>query len=605
MAIISIEFTLPFETEASVTIKGEQTEITIVGVLNDSIRTGSEVVLSMTYELAPGAIPAWALPTEVISWIDHNGVDIGSGNSISYYPAEDGPQSVEVRVTLEDISDPIKEYRYEFTQDYSYTVTQLESSTRIYEFQYQSSNGILRYDNMDIMRAMTYFPKWSSTYKSHFSNTSKILSPHFERVSFHTNDLDNILANNQTLHGRPSYEYSNTICKILTIRKPNYIKTEYGFCYHLGENSSMSIDSVPIGAFKRTIANPINFIDVGLYAGTQKVRLPKATVIYVQSPVATFQNQETVTISGISSRGNYISEEILLDSALPVEAINRYHMITSFSGNTEELRVSNFINHQISHVDRTALSKRIVNSRGIYFTPLFELDGNILHVLNGDLVAKNEEYKFILPYAPDRLLISNLLDVMLVYNNSLYCSKLFLDYTDLTQPNSSMNNNDFIWVNDENAAQHEEARLTINTDLLKADYPGSSIRISIKNNGEITYITSKSQLSSSRDSWILLSNTGNRISMVLNIDNDAPYEYGLEISNHKHIYYAMISQNKLDFIKVEEDVSDIYIHDKALYFIDQAGNTTVAKPIRLGFTTDDSYSYLHFPFKEIEVLYND
>lgn len=585
-----------------VSINTAGTGIVIDGLLNDRVGYGLQVDLSMTYSIGPNIIPDGASLVETIEWIDHTGLSLGTTDAISYFPSTEGAQSLEVIVTL---SDPLLDFSYTFSQDYSYAVDVLYENIIKFFIPFISEHGILRYSNMDITRTLSYFPKWSSAYKNHFSNSSKILSPIFERVSFHTNDIDEIMASNNTIHKYPSYEYKSKIRKILTINSPDYIATELGHCFNLGENSSMSLDSVQIGAFNRSAADPISIISEEVFSGENKIRLSRPSTVYVKSSQASIQSTEVILIAGIDFRGKHITEEIVLDSALAVESINRYHVILSISGNSNIIEIRNAIEDDISYTDNTLLPKRITNRNGRYFTPLFTVEGKTLGVLNGDSIARNEEYKFLLPFEPDQVVISNLLDVILLKDNKIYSSKMFLDYHDLKQDNSSVNNNEMLWVEDENAVPGTATTLTINTSLLKSEHGSASVRISISNSGNTYYIDSARNVSSIKDSWIDLSKTGDRVSIGLDVQNDDQYIFGLEVSNSAHKFYAMIYQNKLDFSLVDEDVSTIFIHDKKLYFKNIAGDTQTAEPVRLGFTTDGSYSYIQYPFTDMEVIYND
>ena len=592
----------PIDYGIPVYIRPEGTKIGIDGLLNDRSGYGLQVDLSMVYAVDDNVIPIGADLIEIIEWIDHTGTVLGSTEAISYFPSTGGSQSVEVKVTL---SDAALNFTYSFSQDYSYSIDVLSSNILQFEVPYTSEHGILRYTNMDIKRTLSYFPKWSSAYKNHFSNTSKFLSPIFERISFHTNDLDEIVANNNTMHKYPSFEYKSKIRKILTIRSPDYISTEFGYCFNLGENSSMSLDSVQIGALHKIAADPITIINQDVYSGENKIRMSRPSTVYVKSDRASIQSIEVILITGIDYRGKHITEEITLDSALAVESINRYHVILNISGNTDIINITNAIDNQISYTDNTLLPKRITNSNGRYFTPLFDVDGLTLSVLNGDSIARNEEYKFLLPFEPDQILISNLLDVLLLKDNKVYSSKMFLDYNDLGQENSSINNNEMIWIEDENAMPGTTSMLTINTALLKSEHGEASIRVSISNDGNTYYLDGARNISPVKDSWINLSNTGDRVSIGINVSNSKEYVFGLEVSVSAHKFYAMIYQNLLDFSVISDDVSTMFIHNKRLYFKDLANKTYDVKPIRLGFTTDESYSYIQYPFEDMEVIYND
>lgn len=583
----------------SVYIRPEGSKIGIEDLFNDRLGYGLSTTLGMVYAVGPDIIPVGADLTETLEWRDHTGAILGTTNILSYAATSSGPKSVQVTVTL---SDAALSFVYSFSQDYSFTVDSLYPNDVIFEMPFLSEHGILRYVNMDISRTLSYFPKWSSAYKSTHSNTSKFLSPIFERVSFHTNDLDNIKANNHTLHRSASYEYPNKIRKLLAIRRPDFIETEYGHCKNLGSNSTMSLQSVQVAAVSRKPSVAILPVSNVMYAGENPMRLVVPSSIFIHSPNASLRDPHIVSVTGVTRSGKRITEKLNIESSVPLESINEFHLVLSVSGNPYPVTISNVLATHHSHTDQTLLPKRITDENGRYFTPEFSYEDDSLAVMNADLLSKNEEYRFSLPFTPDSMLVSNLLDVFLIKDNALYSAKLFLDYIDLKQVDSSTNNNDMLSVCDENARVGSVASVTVNTALLKAENPGGSFKLSVSNLGSDLYLKADKTLSSDKNSWVALSQAGDRVSMSFTVANDSPYIFELTIGTRS--FSAMVYQNKLDFILIEEDVAEIFVHNKTLYGIDTVGSTDELSLIRLGFTTEDSYCQLAYPFETMRTIYD-
>ena len=574
--------------------------ISITALQSDSAKIGDVLQFNVVYFVDDALVPVGASPTTTIEWINHNGDVLGSGSTLTYEPTEDGYYSIQATVTIEDIAWP---FLLEMTDGHSFYVAPLNGVDYVFKAPFEADHGKLIYSNMDIFRFLTYFPKWSSVYNSHYTNTSKLISPALERLSFMMSGIDEVMANDNSNTDHIPFGYKDYTRSILTITKPDFINTEYGFCANLGESSSMSLDSIPIGAIHKNLVSPIVKVRETMYAGDIRIRFPRPSVAYIYSERGSLESVEEVVVTGVNKLGQFINELVVIDSSVPIETVNEFMLITRISGNTGEIEISNYIDDRISWTERSTMGKRIVSHSGVYFNPRFDVTGTSLFISNGDKFSKNEEFKFSLPFEPDKILISNLLDVIVLKDQSLYSSKLMLDYYDLDSPGSSVNHNSFIWVDDENTAIGSSARLTINTDLIKKDSNATSIRISIRNGDAYEYLSEEGTLVASSDTWIRLSKAGNRISFDIPIQNDLPYICSLEDNSRIFPLYAMVYQNKIHLSKIDENITDMFIHNRELYVIDTLSDTYHSDAVRLGFITGEDRSYVQFPFETMELLY--
>ncbi|RKZ92062.1 MAG: hypothetical protein DRQ43_09440 [Gammaproteobacteria bacterium] len=285
--------------------------------------------------------------------------------------------------------------------------------------------------------------------------------------------------------------------------------------------------------------------------------------------------------------------------------MNEYLIITRITGMDSTVTVSNFIKDDISYVDKSILGERICNKEGVYFTPYYELDQNTLLISNSDRFSRNEEFKFYLPMVPDTLIINNLFDLLLLKDGELFSSKLMLNYYKLSAPNSSLNNNSYIYVEDENAAIGTTVKVVINTALLKEDAYDENIQISINNNGDEYFLGKTGLLDGDKDSWIPISTTGDRIVLSINVENKEDYTFSLSGSNRIQEYFAMIYQNELELKKVDQDVLEIFIHNKELVIVNNDLSSYIATPVRLGFITSDNYVYVQNDFDKIRLMYEE
>ncbi|RLA68392.1 MAG: hypothetical protein DRQ78_00780 [Epsilonproteobacteria bacterium] len=578
--------------------------IAIIAHQPEEVRVGETLNFDVNYWIDPNSIPSGATPTTTIEWINHNGDVLGDQESISYTPDIPGWYSIQAVVLIEDIA---YDFKVILSEGYTFNLLPLDDVDYKFSLSYSNDNNPINYSNMDIHRFLSYFPKWSSSHVNFFSNSSKFLSPQLEPISFMMDGVDSFMANNNTVMENVSFGYRTERIKLLTIDTPKYIRTEHGYCVNLGTVSTASLDGIVINAIEKVPAQKIDKVSYTIFAGEQEIRLITASTLYLKHDIEsnTKPDTEYVLINGIDKYGNFITEKVLLNVFVPVETINEFLVVKRITGNSSAVIMSNYIESDITYLDKTLIDKRITDDNGIYFTPQFEVYDTTLLIKNSNKFSKPEEWKFKLPFEPDTVLVTNLLDVLMLKDNRLYSSKLMLDYYELSPPSSSVNNNSFIFVEDENAEVGTSSSITINTELLRSESLATNIQISIENNNIKQYLNKSGALTTEPNTWIPMNSTGNRIVVTINIDNTEPYIMELTDNTRSESYHAMIYQNKITPILIDEDVNSIFFHNKDLHIENIASLSYTAKPIRLGFITDDRYSYIQHEFKEMEFIYEN
>jgi len=586
----------------SPSVISEYGAIAIIAHQSDEARIGDTLDFDVNYWTDPSDIPAGASPTTTIEWINHLGDILGDQESVSYTPSVAGWYSIQATVLIED---PAFDYKVVLSEGYTFYLAPLNGVDYKFSFPYENEMNPINYSNMDIYRFLTYFPRWSSAYTNFYSNSSKFLSPQLERISFMLDNLDQVMANNNNISDNIIFGYRTEWIKLLTLNIPDYIKTEYGYCVNLGSVSTASLDGVVISAIDTKVTLDVDKVSYSIFAGEQQIRFGKASTLYLKSEGQIRSESDVVYINGIDRYGDFITEKIILNVFVPIETVNEYLIVKRITGNDNLITLSNYIESDMTYLDKSLIDKRITDSNGLYFTPEFEVYDSTLLIKNSNKVSRSEEFKFHLPFEPETILITNLLDVLLLKDNKLYSSKLMLDYYTLFPPGSSVNNNSFVFVEDENTEVGSKAVVTFNTDLLKSESLATNIRISIHNQGDIEYLKKDGSLTSEPNTWIPMDNTGNRIVFSINIDNYDPYVIELEDNHRKLPYHAMIYQNIITPILISNDVESIYFHNKQLHIKYTNSKTYIASPIRLGFVTDDRYSYIQHEFKEMEFIYEN
>jgi hypothetical protein len=576
---------------------GQNIGASITSSLSGDPKIGQEI-----YFYGAGWIDASAYgmidPVKTFSWLDIDGVEIGTGQDFTYIPSAIGNDVVQLKVNFDDGN--VEEDAY---FNIAFQVIDIVRFNLDFNFGYDVIMSGLHYANMDIHRYLSLFPLWSSANRHYYSNTSKLLSPLFEQTSHRLDGIDSYFENNVS-SGALHFGYREDLFSIITIDTPSMIRSEHGYLEYIGEEGSASLESSPVRSVIKKESYPYSKESHLVSEEVSDLLFMFPNILYVSSASASYENPQTVRLIGMNELGERVQESFVLISTLPIETINQYKMIYSVKTESKDLLISNWIDLTSMHSSHNGLNlqKRITNTSGFYFEPEFRVEDRSLMVLNGNRLAKMEEYKFDFNSEPSHVYINNLLDVMYLDGTTLCASKLMLDYYDIGSDNSSTNNNGFIFLDNEFTSVSDSCQVTINIDKIRNELLSKGIRVSIENEGTKVYLDSSAQLLESSDTWLDLSNATSRMIFSVPIENNKPYTFRLELDNKSSIFIAMNHINEIKSFKILEDIVDLFVQNKQLWCEDSIGDIHILEPIRLSYTSSINKIHLFNNFENLEFI---
>lgn len=467
--------------------------------------------------------------------------------------------------------------------------------------------------NMDIHRFLSGFPVWSTAYQNHFSNTSKLLSPLLEPVSQNFNIID---SHYNSFFEVNEFGFSNSLFYTPIFGRPDSVNNDDTTIEYIGEMNSVSLESSNISkVLIDSNITPTEDIQLeNIRTLSAPVFMDTPTILYVRSD-SHILDQNVAIIRGYNENYIYVEERIVFFSSVPMSTNNKYRVITNISS-AQPITVMSKLKLDTYHCIRHSglLQKRITDVSGAYIEPSFIIEDNNIHVISSSSITRTDVYKFKLNHIPDLMFINNLFDIIYLSNNSLYSSKMKLDYTNLSQENSSVNNNDFILVDDINTSVGETCFVSAKICNVLSEYHSGQVRISVKNQNTKLYLNSNLDLVSDRNTWISISGLQNIIRFGIVIDNDSPYIFNMELNNSQKEFTAMSYSNVLDSILLyeqdEEDednnITDITVfNNEVLVELGGSGKYKKITPIRHSYMTHSNYSIVTSNiFDDLDLVYD-
>lgn len=564
------------------------------------IRAGDTVNLTATPTITH---PSGVTPSVTYAWINHLGHDVGGSQSVSYVPTSDGRHYLQVSVEYRDDAEG---YLRTVSQDVSLIIKSSEKASYDFGLKYTKALFASAYSNMDIYRTLSGFPAWSSASKNFFSDASKLMSPLAEPISQTLDDFDEFIENNTNHDDVVRYGYRENQYEIISASVPRMINTEYGYCEHIGPHGSRSLESAPIRVLNRQNADTFTRQTVVTASSNEIVPFAVPSVLYVSNENASLQNTIDVRLKGINEDGELIGESFTIYSGVPFETINTYKALYDTQVSAE-VEISTYVDMTKHHSSENGinLQKRLAGVGGNYFDPKIEIDDKSMLVLNGMNIGRADEFKFELNHNPESIFLNNLLDVTYLKDGSVYCGKLMLDYYNLSQVNSSTNINNFINLDYDNTSIGSDVRINIKCDEIKEEFGETMVRVSATNGEDRMYLSSALQLVEEKDTWIDLSKASNYIAFSMEITNDSPYIYELELGNRSESFIAMNYLLPMQTFKVADGVKELFMYNKKLHCENTDGTFSILDPVRLAFTSGINRLYLFNNFNESELIYED
>ena len=578
--------------------------ITIVENPNNKYELNQNIKYKVIYYIDENYINPNDIVSIDIKWSDNNNI-LGTDSLLNYTISSYNSISINCEVVV--IYNKNEEvHTLKLNQNILLKVKIPIEKKYLFNLKYKSTSIDLVYSNMELYKYITYFPIWSSAYKNFYSIASKMISSLTERFNYQIYEMNKISSYKSSIE-TDMYEYQKYEYSLPIIKKPNYVLTEFGYCYDLGNISVMTFESLLINNFKKNkYDNYINKVNIITSVGVLNLNFQQANHVYIKVPNANQYNKYNLLITGINENFEYIQESLLIEYGIPAETYNKFILINEISSNILNdkiiLYISNYIDNG-SIVSSHSFDKLIVSRKGIYFTPIFELKDNELIVKNGDNNL-NTEYIFHLPFIPEKFLISETLDVILLYNNHIYTSKLMLNYNDIkNEYNSSLNNNDFIYVEEDNVKLNDYIYLYVNIKALKEEYKIQYIKISLIREGlNDLYLNNDGNFVSDPDTWIDIQNINNEIKINILKNTDVVHVFKLELLKYDKLFYSLVYSNKLKCFKILNNIDTLFLHNKQL-FIEHDNETFNIKPIKMFFLCSKNKLYFQYDFKQVELIY--
>ena len=534
-------------------------------------------------------------------WTIADGTIISTADSFIYTPTMAGVERYLLTVTLVDPSSILADIV--LVDDHAVVVLPLLEMLYEYTLSYKSLMMPYAISNMDIHKPLSLFPRWSSAYKEHISNASKFLSPILTPLAYIASDVDSILASSKKDGLHTPFGYPNGVYQSIILQDPVYIDTEHGPCTNYGSGAYMSLEHLQVGTIRLHPAAATQRVALDILPDDMlNLVLTKSSRLYLSLIEEVVLS---VSITGIAHDGMHTTEVLDLFGSSRIETMNSYKIITAIDSSGVGVRISNVLSGDtgdVSSIMTSQLLPRMVSSVGNYFMPKYIQDENSLYISNGSLVSSTDLYKFDMGMVPDKLLINNLLDGIMLKDNALYSFKLSLDYSTVSLYSSNTNNNAFVTMEDPYTSIGSQATAVVNSSALLAEGLEGSMKISILHNDTRSYLTMDGILAA-EPTWIPLLAVDRRIVLPFSIEDAAPYTVIVELDSRRESYSAMTRTNSLGAIKLMDDISDIHMFNQQLIITTMGGDTKLAEGIKLGFTIDHGIAEFANHFNLIQPIY--
>lgn len=415
--------------------------------------------------------------------------------------------------------------------------------------------------NLDNARFLSRFPKWSSANTNYFSNAAKIVAPILEQQSSVLGNLFERI----TLNTRGSeIGYREKLYYLIlpnSTKIPDYVLTDKGPVKYIGEEATSYVGDWL--ASKATIVDTDNPVLKETITTVPAILFQEAN-LFVRNADACIENPVTLVLYGVDTKGRELTEIITLASSEFYCTQNQYKAVTRvLCSETYELKtyLDTETDHSFNHT--VGPQKRVTNINGDYFQPAFYLDEQYLYINNSNNLSKPEVFKFELQREPDKLFITNLLDVIYLVGTDVYSSKLYLDYVNKKQYNSTYNNNDFIVIDAETPSVDDTVTVTINTKAIAALYGESQFRIKVLDSTE-SYVDAYGA-TAIENFWNSSTNFGEKVYFTYDVEDNTDTTFVLEIYNQLQEYTCGYYFNKLPEVKIATNASDLFYKNHKLF----------------------------------------
>jgi hypothetical protein len=537
--------------------------------------------------------------TSSFEWKNQDGDVVATTKDITYPLIGEEDIGLIVNVIYEDLAN---NYNEVFADSITFNMPKREEVG--YQFVLDFNINLFYRDqlNTDTMRLMSYLPKWSSANKNFLSNFSKVNSPYGDTISNMFFDMANIITVN--LSTESFFEYPTALYSSVLVSPPLYIKIDNKNFENIGYAKSSSILNYPISSIKEekiVYPSKLSFIKNRAEVFDGKL-LSKDCIIYIQ-PTSAISNPEIITIFGFNSEGSEISESLVLINTNAISTKLKYKFITDISSNVD-LKVSTYISTDSCHSFRSSLlhPKRIANNNGAFFDPVINIDVNSIEINQELGLNKSTIRRFYCENNIDNLFVSNLMDILYLSGGRLFAAKPRLRVETPIDINSSYNNNDVVYIDNSSPIIGEVVNFTIDINKAANIFDSENIQILVTHGDNKYFVTQDVGLSTSKDTWIKLSNRKANISFGFPI-NDLD-DITVKVYSYGFASYFCAGSH-VDYINsyhLMDNVDDMIIFNNKLV-VEKDSQFFELKPSRLCFVYDDSYIYTDTNMNNGELVY--
>lgn len=319
-------------------------------------------------------------------------------------------------------------------------------------------------NNLEINRLISYFPKWSFAFKSHYSKLTKLIFPLYDSIMASQSRIMHMGACAMK-NSEHTFEFKNrNLYRYISPYVDGYqdaenISTADGIFENIGQLIDSWYDDYPIGTAKLIPCNQKTMASIACEPGEyfEPVVIGSESFLYISGDIG------TINIFGLDADGNQVSEKIeVTNEDISFMTINRYKMIVEVD--TDSSIVISQSCTTTSYKTKFIDYKRIANRFGGYFDPVFELDGRAITITNNGTTAY--ELELDSDYVSNKIFVTEALDIIFLTGDGLLkTAKPYVDLSILNNANATYNNNGVVSIN----LEHISAGTTVTFTLSKKD----------------------------------------------------------------------------------------------------------------------------------------
>ena len=449
-----------------------------------------------------------------------------------------------------------------------------------------------------------YFAKWSSPYSNKLSNMAKLILPFSSIINSNIYKMANLLGirYRPTLLETSEYEYRiNTFGKYSEVLSEiNKIKYKDGRVESVGKTSLKDVgqyDDISFNMFPITgcILNEIDISpDRDIYTediaiGESILDFTFATPCRVYLSATRGQQEDiSVFIYGNDIAGNVISEEFTSKTSTTFETFHKYKNIYKVVSNCE-CQVSNSVNLSINHhIESNVAPYRLITNRaGDFIDPSVRYSAGQISIIDKSSFNKEEIVRIDAG--------TNLKKIYLTMNSEIIALddsgwintyKPSLPYSEIGEINGSLNNNEYIYVEDEVSVIGEAISCRVYAHKIAERFRSTNIKVSIRNGDAVYFLNKNGYLTQDTNSWIDIVRSADILNVSVICDNNLPYVFSVNTDNSKEVFLAAAYQDNPNRNMIIGGISDMFLYNGEIV-VKRDNKFFIFQPYRHSYATYD------------------